>query len=68
MKSLEARFKNIESKNPLWSSLICFNEACKGCRFTDRTISEWFPKLVDKEDYSPGQKNALIKFSKSLKK
>jgi hypothetical protein len=68
MKSLQARFNRIKSKNPLTSSLICFNIACIGGNFEKRTVSEWFRKCVDRKDYLPSYKDTLIKQSFELSK
>ena len=56
MKSIERRFKNIEEKNPFWSSYICFAEAIQGQRFSKQTVHRWFQKLVDKDDYAKKKK------------
>ena len=51
MRSLEARFINIEKKHPFWSSYICFAQAVIGMGFSRAAITSWFHKLVDKDDY-----------------
>ena len=51
MKSLERRFNNITRLNPYWSSYICFTEAIKEQCFSKRTITNYFNKLVEKDDY-----------------
>lgn len=60
MKSLERRFKNIAEKNPVWSSYICFAEAIKNQHFSKQTISRWFQKLVNKDDYARKEKRAIL--------
>ena len=66
MKSIERRYKNIEVKNPFWSSYICFAEAIKCQKFTKPMISLWFSKLVEKDDYSKSDKNQLLKQLENL--
>ena len=68
MRSIERRFKEIENKNPFWSSYICFAEAVKGQKFSRRTISIWFSKLVEKSDYGAKDKKALITNLEALSK
>ena len=60
MKSLERRHRNIQEKNPCWSSYICFANAVTGQNFTRRSIQFWFNKLVDKNDYSQKDKKDII--------
>ena len=66
MRSIERRYRNIEQKNPMWSTYICFAEAIKGQNFCHKRISEWFNKLVDKEDYAKSEKRAILQFLKTL--
>ena len=66
MRSLKARFKKIEKNNPYWSSLVCFCEAVRGQRFTRRAIYSNFISLVDRSDYIPSQREALLDFSATL--
>ena len=61
MKSLERRFRNILNKNPFWSSYICFAVAVTKQKFTKATISHWFNRLVDKNDYSKKEKKGILK-------
>ena len=68
MKSLERRFNNISQLNPYWSSYICFTEAVKDQNFSKRTITNYFNKLVEKNDYDRRDKKELIKNILSLSK
>ncbi len=61
MKSIERKFNQIHEDNPYWSSLICFNETMNELNYTQRTISKWFKKLVDKDDYEGIDSSILIK-------
>lgn len=60
MRSLEARFYHILQGNPLWSSFVCFTEAIKGQRFSQKIIYQWFDLLVDKDDYSKQDKRTIF--------
>lgn len=62
MKSLERNFVKIIDKNPHWSTYTCFAEAVKGKNFGKETIRRWFNKLVDKDDYHPSEKKAILFF------
>ena len=60
MKSIQRRFDDISSKNPHWSSYICFAEAIKRQKFNKESIQIWFNKLVDKNDYDKKDKKTLL--------
>lgn len=60
MRSLEARFNNIEVKHPFWSSYICFAQAVTGMGFSRPVIYKWFRELVDKNDYAKSDERKLI--------
>ncbi len=60
MKSIERRFNNILEKNPYWSSYICFAETIRERGFSSQTISRWFNKLVDKNDYDKKEKKGIV--------
>lgn len=60
MRSLERRFKNLETKNPLWSSYVCFAQAIINQKFNSQAISRWFNKLVDKSDYDRRDKKSIL--------
>ena len=60
MKSIEARFKDVESGNPLYSSYICFYFAILKQMFTRPVLTKWFSKLVSRDDYSRGDKVTLL--------
>lgn len=66
MRSIERRYKNIEVKNPLWSSYICFAEAIKNQYFNRQTISRWFSKIVEKDDYARSDKKQLLNHLEDL--
>jgi len=58
-----------ESKrlNPYWSSYICFAEVIENKKYLRRpTITKWFNKLVDKDDY--GEKGEVLGFLFELTK
>lgn len=61
MRSIERRFKKISKRNPYWSSLISFAQAITGQKFKRRAIYSQFDKLVEKDDYVPKEKCAILK-------
>ncbi len=61
MKTIKTAFLKVAEENPDWSSYICFAEAIKHRNYSIVTITEWFPKLVDKEDYSRLKKKQIIR-------
>lgn len=62
MRSIERRFKNIEKKDSVLSSYICFARAIKNQDFNKQTISYWFTRLVDKEDYDSKNKLSILRY------
>ena len=66
MRSIERRYKNIEKKNPLWSSYICFSNTVKKQKFGKQIISKWFTKLVDEGDYDRECKLPLLRYLQEL--
>jgi hypothetical protein len=68
MKSLERRFKNIEKRNPDWSTCLCFSEAVSRQNFSRQTIHRWFYKLVDKKDYDKKEVKQLLSYLRSHSK
>lgn len=60
MKSLERRFKDIEDKNPNYSSYICFAKAVEEQNFNRSTINRWFTELVEKDDYASDEKKEIV--------
>jgi len=67
MRSIERRFKIISQKYPFWSSLVCFRRAIEGQNFKKRTIRHGFLKLVEKDDYAPKEKMAILRDMEKLK-
>ena len=66
MRSVERRYKNIEERNPFWSSYICFAEAVKNQHFNRQAISRWFGKLVEKDDYARSDKKQILNHLEDL--
>ena len=66
MRSIERRFKKIAEKNPVWSSYICFAEAVKSQCFSKQTMSRWFNKLVEKDDYTRSEKRQVLYYLVNL--
>ncbi len=61
MRSIKARYKNLQNKNFYWSSLVCFTEAVRGQNFSKDIINRWFNKVVNKDDYPREQKRPVLK-------
>jgi hypothetical protein len=61
MRSLERVFNKIKQENPLWSDYICFSETVKARKFSRQTISQYFNRLVDKNEYIKKDKKTLLK-------
>ena len=66
MRSLQARFNQISTKNPFWSSHTCLAEAITSQRFSRSIIHRWFQKLVDKDDYAKKDKRAILEHLENL--
>jgi hypothetical protein len=66
MRSIEARFKQIEKEQPYLSSLMCLCGAVKGQGFSYETIRKAFDRLVDKDDYQPKQREILLRHLENL--
>jgi len=56
-------FYDTQRLNPHWSSFICFGEVIENKKYLHRpTITKWFNKLVDKDDYSKNDKGEVLGF------
>ena len=60
MRSIQRRFERIANKNIFLSTYVCFMLAVSRQKFSLQTISEWFNKLVHKDDYAKSDKKSLI--------
>jgi hypothetical protein len=61
MRSVEARFKKVQKKEPYWSDYVCLAEATQGQKFTRRRIYYHFFQLVAKDDYQDKDVNKLVR-------
>jgi hypothetical protein len=68
MKSIERRFNSLQKENPCMSTLMNFIGAVKGGDFSQQSISRWFGKLVDKDDYDRKDKKRLLVMLNSVTK
>jgi len=69
MKSIERRFNDLQQKRPGCSSLVNFNSAVKGQKFSRDRIGRWFVRLVDKEErdeYTASTERQLVRYAFSL--
>lgn len=62
MRSIERRFIIIKTKNPDWSSFLCFGASIKNQGFSEDRLKRMFEKLVEKKDYAKADKKGVIKF------
>ncbi len=60
MRSLKRVFEKLKMENPNWSDYTCFSYAISGKGFSKKIISRYFNKLVDKGDYSRGEKKDVL--------
>ena len=63
LKTIEERFKEIEAKNPGYSTYICFCRAIDGIvgnRMNSSELKRLFDKLVDKDDYAEDEKEQVL--------
>lgn len=68
MKSIERRFNKISKRNPYWAPYICFAEAIRNQRFSNKIILYWFNKLIPIEDYPKSEKKNIITHLERLTK
>lgn len=61
MRSIERKFNNVQEKNQLWSSYLCFANTIKGNNFSEDRLKRMFTKLVDKNDYAQNEKRQIIR-------
>ncbi len=66
MKSIQRNFNEVKRKCSHGSSYLCFIEVIKSKRFSKQTISRWFNKLVDPEDYEKNEKKDILRFLESI--
>lgn len=61
MRSIQRRFNLQKQKNPELGDFINLMKAVYQQKYSKQIISKWFPKLVDKDDYSTSEKIYLIR-------
>lgn len=66
MTKLESAFKSLESTHPGWSTITCLAVAVMGKNYGKMAIGQAFRKLVEKDDYSKSQKEAILNNLKNL--
>jgi len=66
MKSVQRRFKNLETKNKYWSSHTIFAEAIAGQNFNKTILKRNFNKLVDVDDYSIEDKKEVLRYLETI--
>jgi len=60
MKSIRADYEVMKSRYPLHSSFIHFGRAVYGRKYAPEIIRRSFNRIVEKEDYTKGDKNQLF--------
>ncbi len=60
MRSLKRVFEKIKRENPHLSDYTCFSLAISGKNFSKKTISRYFNKLVDNNDYLKREKKEIL--------
>jgi hypothetical protein len=60
MRSIERRFEIYKQKNPNLGDFTILMRTVKGQKYSKDTMSRWFEKLVEKDDYSPSDKRHLM--------
>ncbi len=68
MRSLKRIFEKIKRENPYWSDYTYFSRAVFRKGFSKKTISKYFNKLVDKDDYLKREKKEILEWLFSLSK
>lgn len=64
--NIKETFKKIEKKNPHASSFIVFAKTIRSKKLTEKTVRNFFWKLVDREDYTKKDAKYLIPFLMNL--
>lgn len=62
MKSVRRPFDKLIEDNPCLSSYTCFTKQISKGNYGKGTISRWFYKLVDREDYLASEGRAILKY------
>ena len=60
MKSLRRRFNKMTKKYFGYSDYLIFCETIRGQNFSEKTLRNWFGKLIDKNDYDSNVRKSLI--------
>jgi hypothetical protein len=62
MRSIQARFKKEERKNPYLGACINLAKAVRGQKFSHRILVKAFKKLVPVEEYAKSETNQIIRW------
>lgn len=60
MKSIERRFKTMREENPYWSDYVTFSRTIAEQEFSEKSIREWFRKLVPLDDYTRSEREDIV--------
>ena len=61
MKSIQRRFKIYQNKNPYLGDYVNLMKTVYAQKYSKDTISRWFPKLVNVDEYNEADKRYLIR-------
>lgn len=62
MRSIKRPFDKLKEDNPCWSSYTCFTKQISKGNYSKDTISRWFYKLVDRDDYLASEGRSIVKY------
>lgn len=60
MRSIQSRFNKIQETAPLLGDYPSLMRAVRGQNFSRKIISQWFDKLISKDDFCPKERNRLV--------
>lgn len=67
MRSIRAKFEEIQKQNPGWSTYACFAEAVRGQNFNKRIVRLRFNQLVNPDDYAKEEKHKILSYLNSAR-
>lgn len=66
MRTIEVRFADLQRRRPNCGSIINFASAIKFGKFKPRTVSYWFDRLVEKDDFPAEDRRDILKHLNEL--
>ena len=62
MKSIQQRFLKTEERFPRYSTFVNYSLGVEGLKVTDKSLSKWFKRLVNKDDYDKADFKKLLRW------